>query len=171
MLPASIISDMVSIFLCSRTYTCISFLQNVQKCHETCQDRMDRHLSWQIKSANGFTFFAVKLEKKNKSMKLAPGSALLSFHSSLSADLSARVHLPCVTDLLNKLKNGMQTLTFAALLVASLLGCPLISGTCYLPFMWPPWALSTFHTFSEHQSICLFLPLIPSHFPSRRFDI
>lgn len=84
-------------------------------------------------------FFAVKMKKKkNKSMKLAPGCALLSFHSSLSADLSARVHLPCVTDLLNKLKNGMQTLTFAALLVVSLLGCPLISGTCYLPFMSPP---------------------------------
>lgn len=55
-------------------------------------------------------------------MKLAPGSALLSFHSTPSADLSARVRLPCVTDLLNKLKNGMQTLTFAALLPASLLG-------------------------------------------------
>lgn len=76
--------------------------------------------------------------RKTKSMKLAPCSTSLSFHSfhsTLSTDLSAHVHLPCVTDLLNKLKNGIPTLTFAASLVASLLGCSLISGTCYLPFM------------------------------------
>lgn len=59
----------------------------------------------------------------------------------------------------------MQSVTFAALLVPSLLGCPLISGTCYLPFMWPPWAPSTFHTFSiASVRLSFYLAPIPSHF-------
>lgn len=72
---------MVSIFLCSRTYTCISFLQNVQKCHETCQDRMDRQLSWQIKSTNGFAFLWLKWKKQINEVSPWFCFALLSLQS------------------------------------------------------------------------------------------
>lgn len=73
---------------------------SVQKCHESCQGRIDRRLAGNEvdKWLPRFFFFHsfVQIEK-NKSIKWAPGSLFLSFHSFPSADLYAHMHFPCET--------------------------------------------------------------------------
>lgn len=58
--------------------------------------------------------YVVENEKKNKINEVGPlfyfTFLSLLFHSSLSADLSAHMRLPCVTDLLNKLKKKRNTI-------------------------------------------------------------
>lgn len=88
---------------------------NVLKCHESCRGRMDWRLTGNevYKWVPCFSCSFAQIEK-NKSMKWAAGSLLLSFQSFSAADLFTNMHFPCVTDTQNNLLNGMQNLTFAA---------------------------------------------------------
>lgn len=112
-------------------YMCRNVMNLVE---EVCIDSL-----LEMKSTNYSFFFPIKW---------APGSPLLSLHSFPAADLFAHMHLPCVTDTVNNLLNGMQNLTFAG--------------------FWLPFWLVT-HQYQEHAICFSCYPLGPSpsllHFP------